>query len=51
MDNETINKVTNETSFGSKVGRFIGHLFAARVATCISAVMVALTIRFIVWLF
>jgi tetrahydromethanopterin S-methyltransferase subunit G len=40
-----------KTSFGTKVGRFIGNLFVTCVAACFSAALIALTVRFIVWLF
>lgn len=41
----------NETSFGTKVGQFIGNVFVACLGACISAIAIALTVRFIIWVF
>lgn len=37
-------------SFGYLAGKFIGAVLVTCIAICISAVMVALTARFIMWL-
>ena len=41
----------NETSFASKIGQLVANLFVGCIATCIGACLVALTVRFIMWLF
>lgn len=43
--------MNEKVSFGTKVGRFVGNLFVICLATCISAIAIALTARFILWLF
>lgn len=43
--------MNKETSFSTKVGHFIGNVFVACLAACISAIAVALTVRFILLLF
>ena len=40
-----------ENSISTKVGRALGHIFAGCVATCLCACAIALTIRFIMWIF
>ena len=45
MDNEK-----NE-SFANKMGRFMGNTLVACIAICLSACMIALTMRFVMWLF
>lgn len=40
----------NKESFATKCGRWIGNLIVGCVATCIAAVLIALTARFIMWL-
>lgn len=36
---------------GAKIGQFLGSLFACCIGACICAAAVALTIRFIMWVF
>lgn len=38
-------------TFATKVGQFVAHAFVACIAACLTACAVALTIRFIAWLF
>lgn len=45
MDNEK-----NE-NFANKMGRFMGNTLVACIAICLSACMIALTMRFVMWLF
>lgn len=40
----------NENSFASKCGKFFGNLIIGCIATCLSAVVIAATVRFIMWL-
>lgn len=40
-----------KNSFGTKVGRFLGNVFVACIAACLSAIAIAITVRFIVWMF
>lgn len=40
-----------EKSFGYKTGRFLANVLIACVTTCLSAVAIALTVRFIMFLF
>ena len=40
-----------ENNFGRKMGQFMGNVFVAYIAVCLSACMVALTLRFITFLF
>lgn len=49
MENKEKSITTVETA--TKIGRAIGSLFAYIVAGCISATAVALTVKFIMWLF
>jgi hypothetical protein len=37
-------------SFATKCGRWLGTLFTGCVAACLSAILIALTVRFIMWL-
>lgn len=41
----------NEKSFGTKMGAIVGNVFVACIAICLSACMIALTVRFITLLF
>lgn len=43
--------MTNEKTFGNKVGQLIAHVFVGCVTACLCAVMIALAARFIMWLF
>ena len=43
-------KVVTET-VGHKIGRAVGTLFAYILAGCVCATVVALTVKFIMWLF
>lgn len=49
MEDKEKNITTVETA--TKIGRAIGTLFAYIVAGCICATAVALTVKFIMWLF
>ena len=40
----------NKGSFGAKCGKFFGNLVVGCIAVCLSAVVIAATIRFIMWL-
>lgn len=40
--------MSNE-SFGAKCGRWLGTLIVGCLATCLAAVCVALTIKFVMW--
>lgn len=55
MEQETVvnseTKINSEKTFSEKMGRLIGTVFVACVAACLSAVMIALTVRFIDWIF
>lgn len=42
---------TNKKSFAYKVGNFLGTLVVGLIGTCVAAVLVALTAKFIFWLF
>ena len=37
-------------SFGTKCGRWLGALIVGCLATCLGAVCVTLTVKFIMWL-
>lgn len=43
--------MTNEKSFGTKLGQLMGHVFAGCVTACLCATMIALAVRFIMWIF
>lgn len=45
MDNE------KEKNFCAKIGEFMSTLFVTCIAVCLGACMIALTLRFITWLF
>lgn len=55
MENETVidSKVENDPkkTFSEKMGQLIGTVFVACVAACLSAAMIALTVRFVTWIF
>ena len=38
-------------SFGGKVGTFVANVFIACIAACLSACAIAVTVRFIMWMF
>jgi hypothetical protein len=38
-------------TFGNKLGKFVANVVVACLAVCLSACFVALTLRFITWLF
>ena len=38
-------------SVGTKVGELVANVFVGCVGVCISAVLIALTVRFIMWVF
>ena len=40
-----------ENTFATKVGHFIANIFVACIAACVAACVIALTARFIMWLF
>lgn len=40
-----------KVSFGYRAGQFIANVFVACCTICVSAILIALTIRFIAWLF
>lgn len=40
-----------EITFGAKVGQFIANVFVACLGACLSAIAIALTVRFITLLF
>lgn len=42
--------MNNKESFATKCGRWLGTLFVGCIAACLSAVLIALTVRFIMWL-
>lgn len=43
--------VTEEDSFGTKLGRFLGGLMCTCIIACVSACLIALTLRFLMLLF
>lgn len=40
-----------DNTYSAKVGRFIANVFVGCIAACICAVAVALTVRFVMWVF
>ena len=42
--------MNDKESFATKCGRWLGTLFVGCIAVCLSAVLIALTVRFIMWL-
>ena len=50
MENNTENAVMEEKKT-NKVAAFIGSAFAYVIGACVTAVTVALTVKFIMWLF
>lgn len=40
-----------KNTFGAKVGQFLADVFIGCIAVCLSACAIALTVRFIMWLF
>lgn len=40
-----------EKSFGAKMGQLIANVFVACIAACLSACAIAITVRFITWIF
>ena len=49
--NKNINTEVNETStFAAKCGKFLGAVIFTCFTACVSAALIALTARFIVWL-
>ena len=42
--------MNNNESLATKCGRFLGHLMVACISVCATSVLVALTVRFIMWL-
>lgn len=43
--------MNKERSFSSKLGQIVADIFVGCLAACVSAVAIALTVRFIIWLF
>lgn len=43
--------MSKENTFSSKLGKIVADAFVACLATCVAAVAIALTTRFIIWLF
>ena len=43
--------MNKERNFSSKLGQIVADIVIGCLAACVSAVAIALTIRFIVWLF
>lgn len=41
----------DKKNFGDKVGQFLANVFIACIAACLSACAIAVTIRFITWMF
>lgn len=41
----------NDKTFSEKVGRLVGNAFVVCIASCVVACAIALTVRFITWLF
>ena len=41
----------NKNTFGTKAGQFVANMLVGCMAVCLSACAVALTVRFIMWLF
>jgi hypothetical protein len=50
MEN-AIEEVEKKESFATKMGQFVANMTVACVAVCLSAFVIALTLRFIIWLF
>ena len=40
-----------KNTFSTKVGQAVANVFVACIATCLAACAIAMTVRFIVWLF
>ena len=43
--------MSNKESFATKCGRWLGSLFIGCIAACLSAILIALTVRFVMWIF
>lgn len=43
--------MNKEKTFGAKIGQFLGAVFITCIAACLSAIAIALTVRFIAFLF
>lgn len=41
----------NDKTYGTKVGQFIANVFVGCIGACICAAAIALTVRFIMWVF
>ena len=51
MENKDIQTTENKATFAQKVGRFVGAAFFSVSAGCIMALLVALTVKLIGWIF
>lgn len=40
----------NKESFATKCGRWFGTLLVGCIAACLAAIVIALTVRFIMWI-
>ena len=40
----------HKESFGTKCGRWLANLFFGCAVACLSAILIALTVRFIMWI-
>lgn len=43
--------MNKDHNFSSKLGQIVADVFVGCLAACVTAVAIALTVRFIVWLF
>lgn len=43
--------MNNNENFATKFGRFIGNMLFLCLSACVASVVIALAVRFIVWLF
>ena len=43
--------MNTENSFSGKVGQFVANILVGCIGACLSACAVALTVRFIIWMF
>lgn len=41
----------DKPNFANKLGQLVADIFIACIAACVSACAIALTVRFIMWLF
>lgn len=51
MEKNTEKNTAQKKPFSSKLGTFVGNLFVTCIAVCLSAIAIALTLRFITFLF